>query len=543
MENRKDIGTYFKEQLGAMEVQPTVKVWEEIEKTLKQKRRKRFLLWVLLLVLIPTSSYLIYNFATNDSKETTPVNTGKTTPSAPNAAFEKNNTNTKKASEGSPIHDKQPMNTPPNGLEIVTDNKTNTDQSTTYRPERNTISESTIATQKQDSAEDYRKPTPSKEQKTPFPTTTQASNPKKKGRTNTNSNPDVTQQNKGYVQNKRNRDDLRIDLNDTASKTTNDSTLADIHTSNQKKKNNVLSKGVKNQNGAVLANSNQEESNLITEKLAATKTIGLAPKDSISRSSLEKPTTPELPKEEEKESAEEEEEEVAAKFLPGMWTVSIQAGPIRSGYLSNNYPLLNDNISATRAGDISLGYGLLLNVPIDDNYTIRFGFHNVQQRYTLTNLTSDINALDRFEILNLQNIQGFQNPLGADLINDINNGLAFNLQHKITYWELPLELMYNLKKDKLGVALIGGVDFYVFNDDRISVVIPNQGSFEIGSGNYFRKLSLGAHIGVGLRYQISKGVQFDVEPLFKYQFNSFKNGVNQLYPYYFGVYTGFTLKL
>ncbi|MGB5818350.1 MAG: hypothetical protein WBG90_02620, partial [Saonia sp.] len=70
MGNKKKIGTYFKDQMTEMDIRPKDSVWEEIEKTLKKKRRYRlFLFFTLFLLIFPTGVYFGWKALYNETGE------------------------------------------------------------------------------------------------------------------------------------------------------------------------------------------------------------------------------------------------------------------------------------------------------------------------------------------------------------------------------------------------------------------------------------------------------------------------------------------
>ena len=55
-------------------------------------------------------------------------------------------------------------------------------------------------------------------------------------------------------------------------------------------------------------------------------------------------------------------------------------------------------------------------------------------------------------------------------------------------------------------------------------------------------MSYSANLGLGLNYNVSKKVKVNLEPMFKYQINTFNNSAGDFKPYFIGVYTGLSYK-
>jgi len=109
------------------------------------------------------------------------------------------------------------------------------------------------------------------------------------------------------------------------------------------------------------------------------------------------------------------------------------------------------------------------------------------------------------------------------------------------YIELPLEVNYALLDRKFGINVIGGLSslFLVSN----SVVLEANGNtVEMGEANNINDLNLSTNIGFGLNYKFSPMLQLNLEPMFKYQLNTFTQTAGDFQPFSIGVYTGLNFK-
>ena len=50
------------------------------------------------------------------------------------------------------------------------------------------------------------------------------------------------------------------------------------------------------------------------------------------------------------------------------------------------------------------------------------------------------------------------------------------------------------------------------------------------------------NFGIGLKYGFMKSFEFNVEPTFKYQLNTFSSDAGNFKPYLFGIYSGISYK-
>ena len=64
----------------------------------------------------------------------------------------------------------------------------------------------------------------------------------------------------------------------------------------------------------------------------------------------------------------------------------------------------------------------------------------------------------------------------------------------------------------------------------------------IGNATNINNLSYSANLGFGLNYKLSNKLNLNLEPMFKYQLNTFKNTSGNFKPYFIGVYSGLSFK-
>ena len=115
------------------------------------------------------------------------------------------------------------------------------------------------------------------------------------------------------------------------------------------------------------------------------------------------------------------------------------------------------------------------------------------------------------------------------------------INQNLNYFEVPMELRYTLINNKFGLNVIGGFSTLFLGSNEISV---SAGDFEsvLGEANNLSSVSFTTNVGVGLRYLFSEKLMFNIEPIFKYQLNPYTDTSVDFNPYYFGVYTGLSLK-
>ncbi|MEN1784591.1 MAG: hypothetical protein AAGF77_05560 [Bacteroidota bacterium] len=224
------------------------------------------------------------------------------------------------------------------------------------------------------------------------------------------------------------------------------------------------------------------------------------------------------------------------------FNISIQAAPTFSGYLNSQGLLLPNNVPKSNTIGTSFSYRILFNIPTSSNTEIRFGIG--QQEFSFKssyNLGSAIEGT----YLGLISSQ-LSNPLvnlPDNLQNDVNQGVDATLENEIRYIQLPLEAVYYLKKEKLSMVLIGGIDFFMLQRNKVLLSTPSLSNFYVGEVNYLSRLTIASHIGFGLKYPISKAISLEIEPTMIYQMGGYRGGAAHPHPIYFSVFSGIRVQL
>jgi hypothetical protein len=113
------------------------------------------------------------------------------------------------------------------------------------------------------------------------------------------------------------------------------------------------------------------------------------------------------------------------------------------------------------------------------------------------------------------------------------------VNQQIGYLEIPLELSYKLVDKKFGVDVIGGVSTLLLNQNEVSVISSGV-EMNIGEANNLNDIHFSTNVGLGFKYGFFKNFEARVEPVFKYQINTFMKDSGDFKPYFFGLYSGVT---
>ncbi|MBN1767457.1 MAG: PorT family protein [Prolixibacteraceae bacterium] len=115
---------------------------------------------------------------------------------------------------------------------------------------------------------------------------------------------------------------------------------------------------------------------------------------------------------------------------------------------------------------------------------------------------------------------------------------GYNYQQNAGYIEVPFLMKYQLNDHKLGVHLTGGINTNILVSNNVNLSQHEQ-TFASGSIEGLRDITFSSSLGAGLNYNITKWLNFSIEPVVKIQLNSFsKLPEYDVRPYTFGVYSG-----
>ncbi len=109
------------------------------------------------------------------------------------------------------------------------------------------------------------------------------------------------------------------------------------------------------------------------------------------------------------------------------------------------------------------------------------------------------------------------------------------------YLEIPLELNYTLVDSKFGINLIGGLSSLFLVDNSVTLT-SGELITEMGEANNLNNVNFSTNIGFGVNYKFSPKIQLNIEPVFKYQLNTFSDTAGDFQPFTIGVYSGLSFK-
>lgn len=210
----------------------------------------------------------------------------------------------------------------------------------------------------------------------------------------------------------------------------------------------------------------------------------------------------------EEKMREEPEPEKVSRF-----SISPKAGAIYADQMGANK-------NSLAGSGLTMTYGMNLEYRISDNLRLRTGYGKLDLQYRSKELNYD-SAVD----------YGFIGRTG-----NMTRGEQASLEQEMAYVEIPVEMEFQIIDGNLGLNLIGGMSSFWLQGNSMSLE-GSGGSYEEGKAGNLRELSFSTNLGVGLSYDLFQGMEWNLEPIFKYQWNIYTHDTN-LRPYILGVYSG-----
>ncbi len=243
------------------------------------------------------------------------------------------------------------------------------------------------------------------------------------------------------------------------------------------------------------------------------------------------------------------EKEVKKKAEPKLnrWQVATTVAPIYfSSTSGGGSPLDSRFESNDKEFQPSFSYGLGVNYSLNKKWSVRTGVNALALEYKTNNVVF-------FQTVNARQMEHVKSNLQGSMIevdNKNNSGVPelnlnseviekFNgsINQKIGYLEVPIEFSYKLMDKKFGIDMITGFSSLFLNENSVSVLSSGE-TINIGRANNLNTFHFSGNLGIGFRYRFWKAFNANVNPMLKYQMNTFNSDSGNFKPYAFGLYSG-----
>ena len=190
---------------------------------------------------------------------------------------------------------------------------------------------------------------------------------------------------------------------------------------------------------------------------------------------------------------------------------------------------LNNNFSPKEAsGEVTFSYGVNVAYKVSEKINIRSGLNKVDLEYNTREVSfNDVAATNTFA----------SKMAETTTLSSPSNG---TLSQKMGFLEVPLEVEYVLINEKFAFGIIGGGSILFLEENELLLDLPDNKA-NLGETNSMNNLSYTTNLGLSLGYNLSKQLQLSLEPVVKFQMNTFKANEGQT-PYFFGLYSGFSYR-
>ena len=243
------------------------------------------------------------------------------------------------------------------------------------------------------------------------------------------------------------------------------------------------------------------------------------------------------------------EKEVKKKAEPKLnrWQVATTVAPIYFSSTSGGSPLDSRFKSNDKEFEPSFSYGLGVNYSLNKKWSVRTGANSLALEYKTNNVvffqTANARQIEHvksnlqgslIQIDNKDNTEAPELSANSEIIEKFNG----SINQKMGYIEIPIEISYKLMDKKFGIEVITGLSSLFLNENSVSVLSSGGEYINIGKANNLNDFHFSGNLGFGFRYRFWKTFNANVNPMFKYQMNTFNADSGNFKPYAFGLYSG-----
>lgn len=511
MNNKKHIDRIFQEKLKNFEAMPDDAVWENIQNTLQKDKRKRRVipLWwqvagiAALLALLFTVGNVLFTNDFNENKSTNSI------------------VDTEKSKSENQNQDNNSNNSISNSNEFNSNDSAVSDANSEEADTNNTSKNSKLPIQVYETNQRV------------------VSSETLENSPNSNKTSENESSQKDIIQNK------------TSNKTSKKEVLAQSPSNlpEPNQKNSVHSPLENNKDADAIINSiknntNSAVTNTTTDNTSEVKKDAIV--EDVNALIEEKTIEDAIAK---ANSIDEEE-----KIKPlNRWSISPNVAPVYFNSLGEGSTIHSQFVQNSKSTEVNMSYGIGGSYAINNKLKIRAGINKVSLGYGTSNVFA-LNDADGVMANNsgIRNISFNSNSQDDNFMSVQNINLASapevfktnlkgSLDQQFGYIEVPLEVEYSIINKKFGLNVIGGFSTLFLNENRIYSVVEGHRTL-LGEATNINDMSYSANFGLGFNYHISDKLKLNLEPMFKYQINTFNNTSGDFQPYFIGVYSGFSFK-
>lgn len=210
---------------------------------------------------------------------------------------------------------------------------------------------------------------------------------------------------------------------------------------------------------------------------------------------------------------------------------------------------LNSNNNAFNK---NMSVGINTDYALSEKIKIRSGIHFINLNNETQNVSffktsvSTLENLKPFKNLNSNRnlseiliVNNLQNTKDLAAIFGTSNLKSGEIHQELSFVEIPLEVSFPIYSKKLKISTVSGFSTYFLDKNRVFLISGNE-SIDIGKANNINSIHYSGNLGLNFMYGIKDKYNIVLEPIFKYQINTYESGSTDSKPYFIGIYTGFS---
>lgn len=313
---------------------------------------------------------------------------------------------------------------------------------------------------------------------------------------------------------------------------------------NQVKQDLLADKSIANVNSDAITSDNNAS---INEEAVVTDDNCVDEDEIVEELPVEKTIEEAIAEQEQKENEETDNEIDAYK----KWKIAPNVAPVYYNSLTSGSPIDDDFAGNTKKGQFTTSYGIGVGYALNKRLSVRTGINKLEVGYDTKDVaiysSPETSGGHNYKNINFSSegagmsIAGSGTYSAAQIPSSFSSLFDSSLNQRFGYLEVPLELSYKLSDKKLRVDVIAGISTFFLNKNEIYSENKVKTTY-IGEANNLNNMSYSTNLGIGLEYKLSKSLNFNFDPMFKYQLNAFSNDAGNFKPYILGIYSGLSYR-
>lgn len=535
MENKKDIGKLFKDNLSQLDYSPSEMVWDKIETDLKKdKKKRRFFFWFFLssILIIGTTCYSYYYLnSIQEQKNIEKSHTNTTRNQNQENSYRLIDSNSNVNSNNNKEINNKLHNTNPNTISNEIERKKSNNTKTSNK-NLNPFNQKAVSNKNQNKIANKK--------------------------TKRNSNNSIESNNKNFIENSKGRKtnyfnsktkslakNSKISIVTASFKNTNNTNFSKKQQQNiyanetnhlkNKKKKNKNKKDNKIGNTIPVINSASKESTsaaLNKENFENSKAINLTEIDSCNLDENCIIPVEKTQKKPEKKKLPETKKDSVIKPKSKTFIISPFAG------FNNNFKIGTENkYGNEEVVDQPKKYGNLFGLKLKWMFSERTG---IQSGVSINTLYYNTTVKKQNGNLETESIELNQEPSAINTPFNADEKVTF--QQHLRYIEIPFEAYHYFNTKKLSHATSFGLSFYFPLKNQVNAYSDKITKMNIGKSQAYLKQGYGLNLNYYLNYNLSNKIQIFITPAAQFQFLGNLDYV-QSTSYTFSISTGINYKL